>query len=100
MVMAVDEAGQHHMAGEIENAVRCLRQLDTRAHLLDAIAADENAAIADLAPAAIHRHQYVGMTYQHRVLGQPSPSASTCRPRSRQRSGAPKGRSPCCRSRP
>ena len=69
MVMAVDQARQHDMAGQIDHAVRRLRQIRAVAHLLDAVAADEKAAVANLAAGSVHRHQRVGVAYEERLLG-------------------------------
>jgi hypothetical protein len=62
------------VAGKIDDAVSGCRKRAARANLFDPVAADEEAGIAELAPRAIHRHQYVGVTHQQALLQQRFPS--------------------------
>ncbi len=71
-MMGVDQAGNDHMAGEIDDFVGPRRQGIARPDRCDAIVFDQQAAIADLAPVRIHGDEHIGVTGEqsprHRFL--------------------------------
>ena len=61
VVVAVDQAGQHDVALEVEHAIGGLRQTGGRADLLDHAVAGEQPGIRQLAALPVHRHEHVGI---------------------------------------
>ena len=61
MMMAVDQAGQQNVAGEVEHDIGRVGQARGRADLLDHAVAGEQPGVAQLAPLAVHGHEHVGV---------------------------------------
>jgi hypothetical protein len=59
--MCVDEAGQNNHTTRINDTVGNAGQFVRRTDLFDHIIADQERAIAKLAPRGVHRQEYVGM---------------------------------------
>jgi hypothetical protein len=61
VMMAVDQAGQQNMAGEVEHDIRRAGQGRGRTDLLDHAVASEQPGVTQLAPLAVHGHEHVGI---------------------------------------
>ena len=88
VVMRVDQARQKHMSGEIYHLVCGVRQLARRVDLLDVVAANENAAVGDLAACVVHRHHDTGMPDQECLFHQSTATWERCLRRLRRRRSA------------
>jgi hypothetical protein len=66
VVMRVDQARYHQMTTHIQHFVGRLRQFRRRSDCDDPVVLDIQAAVAQLAPGAVHRNQHVCVLDQHR----------------------------------
>jgi hypothetical protein len=95
VMMAVDQAGQQNMAGEVEHDIRRAGQGRGRTDLLDHAVAGKQTGVAQFAPLTVHRHDDGGILREqgsHLVKSSPpklskrataSCASAPCRPCSR-----------------